>query len=1397
MRAKLQKSSDMSRKEMEALASRVVEMGLGEGEGYLHRLAARLESEKIQIPTVTLEYRDVEVDADALLGSAALPSLSQTAKRILYTLAGRTKNQTKELRILKGISGVLKPGRMTLILGPPGSGKSVFLQLLAGKLKPSSTLRIRGDLKYNGASKEEFVIERTAAYVEQLDNHLGSLTVHETLEYAFKFQVGTKPEWNLAEEIRNVGSKRRDKGTEMTSIPSGSKEDGLNGMSDKEFDELVQEIFGTAVKVEAVIKFLGLSRCEDTMVGDAMSRGISGGERKRLTSAEMLVGPRSLLLMDEISTGLDAATLFSVIKWLRSATHSMRLNTVVSLLQPSPEVFVQFDDVILLTDGKVIYHGPIPQAIPFFTSLGFSCPERKDHASFLQEITTTEGQLEYATDELKAKISPEVLSGKQLLVSLDDLQNSYWESRPGQEMKELLAKPMDRDAGHPKALVHDKYALSLWESVKLVTARQVKMTRRNKVLAKGRIAQVFIMGLLIGSLYWDQGSTLEDSRTIFGISFLIIMFMAMGNMIQMQITMMNKSVFYKHKDNFFFPALSYACGMAFTQIPFSFVESTVFSLTTYFMVGLSLDSTRYFLIYWLVVFSFSCGSSALFRFIPCVTPNMVVTNSVGGVTLLMLVVNSGFTIVRKSIPGYWIWAYWISPFAYGVRALAINEFTSPRWSSVTPGLGESALLELDFHTSRSWIWIGIAYIWGMYIVLTLGAAVALHCLRGDHKQAVLMDENEIQKARSEAIERKKILKKSAAGDVEDQGKDFSVSEGLPFQPITLVFKDLGYSVDLSVTARGKQKSGQSRSLQLLQGITGHACPGVLTALMGGTGAGKTTLMDVIAGRKTQGTITGEMYVNGYPKDQKTWSRVVGYVEQFDSHSATPTVREALEYSARLRLDTSVSSRVMQTVVDEVLEIVDLIDIQHAVVGTKEGTGLSLEQSKRLSIAVELVANPSVVFMDEPTSGLDARAAATVMRAVKNVALNGRTVMVTIHQPSIEIFEAFDNLILLQMGGRLIYFGPLGYESCRLIQYLEAAPGVPKIEPGYNPATWMLEVTGGAAKTMVAAADADFPEIYENHDICAANEEDANQLVKESAATHSPLTLSGHYAIPLSWQISVLMKKFLITYWRSPAYNFVRMVVTIVTALVFGSVYWGKGSITADENGFASAKDVQNIMGVLFVGMSFMGMTNLISSLPMVASEREVFYRERAASMYSSFPYALATGLVEVPYLLCQAALFVPIVYFMVDFDLSAEKFFYFFIVFFQSISLYTFFAQMLVYLLPSAPLASVIGGAFHFLWTLFNGFLIAESQIPAGWKWMNKITPTTYIIYGLSVSQLGENDTPIIAFGQTATVKEFLKRRFDFEYSFRWWCVGILCLFIVVFRVLTIIAVKCVQHQRR
>ncbi|CAM6129919.1 unnamed protein product [Calypogeia fissa] len=155
------------------------------------------------------------------------------------------------------------------------------------------------------------------------------------------------------------------------------------------------------------------------------------------------------------------------------------------------------------------------------------------------------------------------------------------------------------------------------------------------------------------------------------------------------------------------------------------------------------------------------------------------------------------------------------------------------------------------------------------------------------------------------------------------------------------------------------------------------------------------------------------------------ARIADYCEQNNIHSPAGTVHESLIFSAWLCLDREINDDMKRDFVQEVMDLVELAPLKDDVVGTPGESGLSTEQRKPLTISVELVANPSIIFMDEPTSGLDAGAAARVMRAVRNTVDTGRTIVCTIHQPSIDIFDSFDELLLLTRGGRVIYHGPLG------------------------------------------------------------------------------------------------------------------------------------------------------------------------------------------------------------------------------------------------------------------------------------------------------------------------------------------------------------------------------------
>jgi ABC-type multidrug transport system ATPase subunit len=214
------------------------------------------------------------------------------------------------------------------------------------------------------------VPEKTAAYISQYDLHIPEMTVRETLDFSSRCQgVGRRPK--ILKEV-------------------SARESAAGIIPDADID-----IYMKAISVEAskrslqtdyILKIMGLEICADTMVGDAMIRGLSGGQKKRLTTAEMIVGPARAYFMDEISNGLDSSTTFQIISCFQQLTNISEYTMVISLLQPTPEVFDLFDDLILMAEGKIIYHGPRNEALNFFEECGFICPERKEVADFLQEV---------------------------------------------------------------------------------------------------------------------------------------------------------------------------------------------------------------------------------------------------------------------------------------------------------------------------------------------------------------------------------------------------------------------------------------------------------------------------------------------------------------------------------------------------------------------------------------------------------------------------------------------------------------------------------------------------------------------------------------------------------------------------------------------------------------------------------------------------------------------------------------------------------------------------------------------------------------------------------------------------------------------------------------------------
>lgn len=1300
----------------------------------------------------------------------------------------------RRLDILKSLTGVILPGRMTLVIGPPGCGKSTFLKALSGRLHDSKAF-VDGCITYNrdeANNQKNFLISKVVDYIEQDDIHAPTLTVFETLEFAWRCVSGGHHSYGLAKD-------------EQAAVKLNELDEGL-------------------WRVNQLIAILGLKTCKDTIVGDNMIRGVSGGQKKRVTAGEFMVTNTSVRCFDSISNGLDSATTFDILRVIKLVCSTYNTVAIAALLQPSPEVLELFDDIILMSSGQIIYHGPREQIQEHFASLGYICPIHVDLADFLVQLPTPDGLTYKTTNMTSENYIPHNTNALVTAFKKTDIFN-----------KMLIDLDNTTAVDDPSGWLptdSKPYAGTHWYYIILLLRKQVVRMMRNTSLIRGRVSQTLIVATLIASLFTNLEIT--DFRSMLGFIFFCMLFLALANFSLMPDIVLEKAVFTKHADAMFYPTISFVISQSLVIYPLVIFEAVVFSSITYWSVGLSADGNGgRFITFILIVLLLSLNISQFFCAIASIAPSIEVAQPIGGLVLVLMVLFSGYICPFNGIPTPWIWVFYLNPFAWAIQSLVINQFTSSDYDfSFIPGsnekFGYKVLISMGYETDYIYVWYGVLFILGQYLFFILATTFILTYLRTAPAMVPPIEDTE---ADGELVEAMDNFLSNKLENGSNKQPFFSLKEedemspqttvvplsALPFEPVAFSFDNIWYTVQISKT----------EEIDLLKGVQGFFLPGTVTALMGSSGAGKTTLLDVLSGRKNSGIIKGTMTVNGKPKDDHTFRRMMAYVEQFDTLFPHDTVREAVEFSAAMRLNRDITIEERNKWIDQVMAMMELGPISNRMVGNTSDGGLSFEQKKRVSMAIELVSNPSILFLDEPTTGLDSRGAQVLIRVIRRLAAQGRSIVCTIHQPSSYIFTSFDSLLLLRRGGQTVYFGPIGNQgitsdhsirNCyNLINYFENIPGVTPIGTNQNPASWMLEQLGAGTSTTSTQSVIDLHEFYKVSTLGEGNnrkveelssknssniinlEEVTNESIRQCRLVDTytqllkPKTVNYEFSASESTQLIQLFKRTITGYWRSPQYNFSRMIVSIVVALIFGSVY--------PQQNYVNANDLLSRSAVQYITLLFCGIIAQLSCMPVMAAERPGFYREQQSQMYRVVYYELAYFIVEIPYMAVSSLLFTIPFFYIVGFDKNeiVTKFFWYWLVQFMYTAVCVYIGHLLAAACPSLDYAAIFMGMISTFNSLFCGFYIAPQNIPTFWKFVYWLSPLHYAFEAhVFVQSHGDKKLVTTLTGQKMTAEDFYPTVFqDWSYHNRGFDMMALVLIIGILRFFNYMAMKYLRHQTR
>lgn len=566
--------------------------------------------------------------------------------------------------ILNSMSGYVNAGSMLAVMGSSGAGKTSLLNLLAGRITTSKGAKATGEVYVNGQPRDYAKFKKLAAYVLQDDDMFAELTVEEQLTYAALLRL-------------------------PKSMPREKK---LN-------------------RVQKVIQELGLTNVKDTMIGNQIVRGISGGERKRVNIGTELVTDPALLFCDEPTSGLDSFNALNVMTSLRQLASNGR--TIVSTIhQPRSSIFALFDQLCLLSEGRVMYFGPAKDAVPYFAALSFKSPAQFNPADFFLDLLSVDPRSEEREANTKARI--------HYLGDKFESQSAPLAIEAGIG-RDVEAGKVDATGGGDVKLDDTEYQTSWVNEFKVLLGRSYRLASRERASNIVRIGQVMFFAVILGLIWLRNGQSdeLTVRASITGVLFFIIINQAFGGVFAVIFSFpLERSVVTRERASSTYRTSAYFLSKTMTDIPKSFLFTLTFSAISYFMIGLRQEVGAFFT-FVLVIFLTTFLAESLAIAVSVMTGDAQAAAGIIPVFVILAVLFGGFFIEGESLPGWLSWAEYLSFVFYAFSALGKNQFRGDEF--------EDVLLE-PFNELSIWENVGCLVV--ILIVFRLIGYLFLQYLRG-------------------------------------------------------------------------------------------------------------------------------------------------------------------------------------------------------------------------------------------------------------------------------------------------------------------------------------------------------------------------------------------------------------------------------------------------------------------------------------------------------------------------------------------------------------------------------------------------------------------------------------------------------------------------------------------